>query len=117
MALRCVASGELQERCQQLEIARDLKVTQKSAWFMLGRIRLALKNHSWDNSKIGSNNGGEVEVDETYIGGRARTCTSAVARPFRRPTPSRWATPAAIRARQPCRGCWIENRAKSGRLS
>ena len=33
------------------EIARDLKVTQKSAWFMLQRIRLALKNESWD--KIG----------------------------------------------------------------
>ena len=29
------------------EIARDLKVTQKSAWFMLHRIRLALKNGSW----------------------------------------------------------------------
>jgi len=54
------------------EIARDLKVTQKSAWFMLGRIRLALKNHSWDNTKIGSNNGGEVEVDETYVGGLSK---------------------------------------------
>ena len=30
------------------EIARDLKVTQKSAWFMLHRIRLALKNGSWE---------------------------------------------------------------------
>jgi transposase-like protein len=48
------------------EISRDLKVTQKSAWFMLHRIRLALKSNNW--SKLGS--GGEpVEVDETFIGG------------------------------------------------
>jgi transposase-like protein len=51
------------------EIARDLKVTQKSAWFMLHRIRLALKNGSW--AKLGS--GGEpVEVDETFIGGKPK---------------------------------------------
>ncbi len=48
------------------EIAKDLKVTQKSAWFMLHRIRLALKNNSW--SKMGSS-GGPVEVDEAFIGG------------------------------------------------
>jgi transposase-like protein len=51
------------------EIARDLKVTQKSAWFMLHRIRLALKNGSW--AKLGG--GGEpVEVDETFIGGKPK---------------------------------------------
>ncbi|MFC5864330.1 IS1595 family transposase [Acidicapsa dinghuensis] len=48
------------------EIARDLKVTQKSAWFMLHRIRLALKTQNW--SKMGSG-GGPVEVDEAFIGG------------------------------------------------
>jgi transposase-like protein len=48
------------------EISRDLKVTQKSAWFMLHRIRLALKNGSW--AKLGGT-GGPVEVDETFIGG------------------------------------------------
>jgi transposase-like protein len=49
------------------EIHRDLKVTQKSAWFMLHRIRLALKNGTW--AKLGG--GGEpVEVDETFIGGK-----------------------------------------------
>jgi transposase-like protein len=51
------------------EIARDLKVTQKSAWFMLHRIRLALKNGTW--AKLGG--GGEpVEVDETFIGGKPK---------------------------------------------
>jgi transposase-like protein/ribosomal protein L40E len=48
------------------EIARDLGVTQKSAWFMAHRLRLALQRGGF--GKIG----GEVEVDETYIGGKAR---------------------------------------------
>lgn len=51
------------------EIARDLKVTQKSAWFMLHRIRLALKNGSW--FALGSS-GGPVEIDEAFIGGEPK---------------------------------------------
>jgi transposase-like protein len=47
------------------EIARHLKVTQKSAWFMLHRIRLALRDGNW--SKMGGQKGGPVEVDETFI--------------------------------------------------
>ena len=49
------------------EIARDLKLTQKTAWFMLHRIRLALKGGSLE--RIGSS-GGPVEADECYIGGK-----------------------------------------------
>jgi transposase-like protein len=49
------------------EIARDVKVTQKSAWFMLHRIRLAMQDDFF-----GSKLGGEVEVDETFIGGKSR---------------------------------------------
>jgi transposase-like protein len=49
------------------ELHRSLGVTQKTAWFMLQRIRLALQNGSI--VKIG----GTVEVDETYIGGRSRS--------------------------------------------
>src|ERR1700693_778037 len=49
------------------EIAKDVKVTQKSAWFMLQRIRLAMQDDFF-----GSKLGGEVEVDETFIGGKAR---------------------------------------------
>ncbi len=48
------------------ELARALGVTQKSAWFMLHRIRLAMQ------AKGGTPIDGEVEVDETYIGGKAR---------------------------------------------
>jgi transposase-like protein len=49
------------------EIARDVRVTQKSAWFMLQRIRLAMQDEFF-----GSKLNGEVEVDETFIGGKAR---------------------------------------------
>ena len=48
------------------ELARDLGITQKSAWFMLHRIRFAMQ------SKGGGKLGGRVEVDETFIGGKAR---------------------------------------------
>jgi transposase-like protein len=52
------------------EVARGLKVTQKTAWFMLHRIRLAMQE---SGGMLGGGFGGEpVEVDETYIGGRAR---------------------------------------------
>jgi len=48
------------------EIHRALGITQKTAWFMLQRIRLAMQDEH--ASKLS----GEVEVDETYIGGKAR---------------------------------------------
>ena len=50
------------------ELARDLGVTQKTAWFMLHRIRLALQSEGGFFEKMD----GEVEVDETYIGGKAK---------------------------------------------
>jgi transposase-like protein len=48
------------------EVARDLGVTQKTAWFMLQRVRVAMETGTFQ--KIS----GEVEVDETFIGGLAR---------------------------------------------
>jgi transposase-like protein len=51
------------------ELSRALGVTQKSGWFMLHRIRLAVQSKSF--AKIGGP-GAEVEVDETFIGGKAR---------------------------------------------
>jgi|SRR5579875_1077267 transposase-like protein len=52
------------------ELARSLGVTQKTAWFMLHRIREALKNGSL--LKMGGGNSGPIEVDETFIGGVAK---------------------------------------------
>jgi len=51
------------------ELSRDLGVTQKTAWFMLHRIRAAMKNNSF--RKLGST-GGPVEVDETFVGGKPK---------------------------------------------
>ncbi len=48
------------------EVARALGVTQKTAWFMLHRIRLAMQLGGFDKMR------GEVEIDETFIGGKAR---------------------------------------------
>lgn len=52
------------------EVARDLGVTQKTAWFMLQRIRLAMQSGTFE--KYSEKFDGVVEVDETYIGGKAR---------------------------------------------
>src|ERR1700722_17666154 len=48
------------------EIHRALGITQKSAWFMLHRIREAMKDGSV--LKMGGSDGGPVEVDETFVG-------------------------------------------------
>src|SRR3989440_4830975 len=48
------------------ELHRSLGVTQKTAWFMLHRIRLAMQNGSIEKM------GGICEADETYIGAKAR---------------------------------------------
>jgi transposase-like protein len=52
------------------ELGKDLGVTQKSAWFMLHRIRLAVQSKSF--VKLGGPGSAPIEVDETFIGGKAR---------------------------------------------
>ena len=49
------------------ELHRAIKVTQKTAWFMLGRIRLAMQDEA-NGGKLS----GELEADESFIGGKAR---------------------------------------------
>lgn len=55
-----------------VQLGKDIGVTQKTAWFMLHRIRKALgidndtKKDNDDNDKLD----GTVEVDETFIGGK-----------------------------------------------
>jgi transposase-like protein len=53
------------------ELARAIGVTQKSAWFMLHRIRLAMQTGSFIKS------GGDAEADETFIGGLAKNMHKA----------------------------------------
>ena len=53
------------------ELARALGVTQKTAWFMLSRLRLALQ------AEHGGKMSGHVEADETFIGGKARNMHAA----------------------------------------
>jgi len=55
------------------EVARALGITQKSAWFMMHRVRLAMQDKSI--GKLGGP-GVEVEADETFIGGKARNMHS-----------------------------------------
>lgn len=47
-----------------MELQRELGITQKTAWFMLQRIR---KCCEFENQSILDN---EVEMDETYVGGK-----------------------------------------------
>jgi transposase-like protein len=49
------------------EVHRAIGVTQKTAWFMLHRIRVAMQTGTFEKKM-----GGQVEADETYIGGLAR---------------------------------------------
>ncbi len=58
--------GNCKNGVSSYEIARDLQVTQKTAWFMLHRLRYAM-HHGTINKMSGT-----VEADETFIGGKAR---------------------------------------------
>ena len=59
------------------EVGRAPGVTQKTAWFMGHRIRLALQQGSFERL-FGDELGDEVEGDETFIGGKARNIHSSV---------------------------------------
>jgi hypothetical protein len=50
-----------------IQLGKDIGVTQKSAWFMLQRIRYAMETKSFD--KGGDKMSGVVQIDETYVGG------------------------------------------------
>ncbi len=54
------------------EIHRAMGVTQKTAWFMLQRARLAMQD-----DRKGGKLSGEVEIDESFIGGKARNMHKA----------------------------------------
>jgi transposase-like protein len=54
------------------ELAKDLGITQKSAWFMLHRLRLAMREEHDPQYPIGNAGNNPVEVDETFIGGKPK---------------------------------------------
>lgn len=59
--------GNCSNGISSYQISRAMKITQKTAWFLLSRIRLGMQDEL-----NGGNLGGEAEVDETYIGGKTR---------------------------------------------
>jgi transposase-like protein len=64
VAVWCIANAK--NGISSCELARSLEVTQKTAWFMLHRVRLAMKTGTFRKLS------GEVEVDETFVGGKAK---------------------------------------------
>jgi transposase-like protein len=60
------------------ELHRALGVTQKTAWFMLHRIRLAMETKSF--VKFGGPDSAPVEADETFVGGKVGNMHRAVVR-------------------------------------
>lgn len=65
------------------EVARGLGVTQKTAWFMMHRLRLAMKADDAPEMLAG-----EVEIDETYVGGRIHNPRGTKSKgPFYKKTP------------------------------
>lgn len=67
VAVWCIVNAK--NGISSCELARAIGVTQKSAWHMLHRIRLAMKTPSYRRIT------GEVETDESVIGGRMRNRT------------------------------------------
>ena len=65
MAMWLIASNR--NGISSWELHRAIGITQKSAWFLLHRVRLAMQDEL-----TGGSLAGEVEVDETFIGGKAR---------------------------------------------
>jgi len=63
VAVWCVANAK--NGISSCELARALGVTQRTAWFMLHRIRVAMRTKSFRKMS------GEVESDETFVGGKA----------------------------------------------
>lgn len=65
VAVWCIANAK--NGISSCELARALGVTQKSAWFMLHRIRLAMRTSFFRRMT------GTVESDETFVGGEAKS--------------------------------------------
>lgn len=72
------------------ELGRALGVTQKTAWFMLHRLRMAL--HGDESDKFS----GHVEADETYIGAKARNMHASKRRRLEAEQRGKWMGKVAV---------------------
>ena len=68
-----------------MKLHRDLGITQKSAWFMMQRLREAWSQFSDDDFE------GPVEADETYFGGKRKNMSNAKRKELRETQPGRGA--------------------------
>lgn len=69
VAVWCIANAK--NGISSYEVHRALGVTQKTAWFMLHRVRLAMRTQSFRKMT------GEIESDESFIGGKAQNMHKA----------------------------------------
>jgi len=69
VAVWCITNAK--NGISSCELARALKITQKSSWHLLHRVRLAMQTKSFHKAQ------GEIESDETMIGGKARNMHKA----------------------------------------
>jgi transposase-like protein len=66
------------------EIARDLGISQKSAWFMLHRVRVAMQSGTLEKLS------GEIEADETFVGGKVTNMHRKAKRTIRAKNDGQW---------------------------
>jgi transposase-like protein len=70
VAVWCIVNAK--NGVSSYEVSRALGITQKSAWFMLHRIRLAMQEGTFQKMK------GTIESDETFVGGKAKNMHKAI---------------------------------------
>ena len=82
MVIQLMASSKKGMSAKQVE--RMLGVTYRTAWFMMHRIREAMKTTGTDSSPLGGE-GKIVEADETFVGGKAKNVHNGKPVPVKRP--------------------------------
>ena len=82
MVIQIMASSKKGMSAKQVE--RMLGVTYRTAWFMMHRIREAMKTAGPDSSPLGGE-GKIVESDETFVGGKAKNVHNGKPVPVKRP--------------------------------
>lgn len=71
--MRSICSSPTRKGISSVQLSKDIGVTQKTAWFILGRIRHNLND--WEMPKFE----GIVQIDETYVGGKNKGVSNLIA--------------------------------------